>query len=336
MAKKWLVIDSHNHFFPEDVLKKLGTADGMDYVAMATGDLARIYQQGRSIENTLQVMDEAGVDISVLNQSTWSPLGLTICQALNDAYSRIARDYPERFISCAHVPLDGSPELLNELDRAVNELGLKVVSLVSSTTSITLDSEKLFPLWEKISILNMPVIIHPTTRTPLWGASSYMLNSAVAREYDVAKATVEVLNAVLTRFPDLRFLIPHHGGGVPFLKGRIMARFEPAGWKIPEEIKGTAKTPRVLKDLGLDKAYDEYFDKLYFDTAGASGWMPLTETTVKIIRTDRLCFGTDYPFEISEARDIKLFIGGIKQLKIPEAEIRNILGDNFRQFLRLS
>lgn len=336
MARNWLIIDAHNHYFPRDVMGKLGTADGMDYAAMAAGRVNRCYLWGMSIERTLQVMDEAGVDMTLINQSTWSPQGLEICQKLNYAYSKIERDYPKRFISCIQIPLDGSAGTLRELEHAQDELGLKVVSLVSSTTTMTLDSEQLFPLWEKISRLDMPVVLHPTTRTPLWGASSYMLNGGVAREYDCAKAAVEVLDVVLKKFPDLRFLMPHHGGGMPFLKGRIMARFEPADWKVPAEIKGVAKTPRQMKELGLDKAFDEYFDKLYFDTAGSGGWIPITEAIVKIVRTDRICFGTDYPFEIHHGKDIKLFIQGIKKLPIPDTEKRNILGENLKRFLRLS
>ncbi len=336
MAKKWLIIDAHNHYFPQDVLGKLGTADGMDYASMAKGRTNRCYEWGRSIERTIQVMDEAGVDMTLINQSTWSPLGLEACQKLNFAYARVQRGHPERFIACAQVPLDGNAETLREVDRAVGELGLKVMSLVTSTNTMTLDSEKLFPLWEKLSKQDIPVVLHPTTRTPLWGASSYMLNGGVAREYDCAKAAVEVLDVVLKNFPDLRFLMPHHGGGMPFLKGRITARFEPADWEVPGDIKGIAKTPRQMKELGLDKAFDEYFDKLYFDTAGSGGWMPITEAIVKIVRTDRICFGTDYPFEIHHGSDIKLFIEGIKKLPISDTEKRNILGDNLRQFLRPS
>jgi predicted TIM-barrel fold metal-dependent hydrolase len=333
MAKKWLVVDTHNHYFPKEVGNKIGVADGMDYAGMMTGQFNKPFQYGSSIERTLQVMDEAGVDMSILNQSTWSPLGLIFCQALNDSYAKVARDYPGRFIVCAHVPLDGSAETLSELDRAVSELGFKVVSLVSSTTTMTWDSEKLFPLWEKINRLGLPIIIHPTTRTPLWGASTFMLSAAVAREYDVAKAVIEALNVVLPRFPDLRFLIPHHGGGIPFLKGRIMARFEPAGWKVPQETKGISKTPREMKEIGLDKAFDAIFDKFYFDTAGSGGWLPETEATINIVRRDRICFGTDYPYEIHMGKDVKLFIDGIKQLKLSDEEKGNIFGDNTKRFL---
>jgi predicted TIM-barrel fold metal-dependent hydrolase len=333
LASKMIVIDSHNHYFPQEVVGMLGVADGMDYAGFTRGRTSQCFRWGVSIERTVQVMDEGGVDTSVLGNSIWSPLGLPLCKGLNNAYAKIERDFPGRFISCGHVPLDGSAETQAELDRIVTELGLKAVSLVSSLTTMTLDSEKLFPLWEKIVRLNLPAIIHPTIRSPLWGATSFMMNASISREYDIAKATGEILNVVINRFPKLKFLLPHHGGGVPFLKGRIMARFEPEGWKVPEELKGLAKTPREMKDTGLDTAFEEYFSKLYWDTAGAGGWMPATEAATKLVRTDRLCFGTDYPFEIHYGQDVKLFVEGIKKLKISDTEKRNILGENLKRFL---
>ena len=335
MAENWLVIDAHHHFFPEEATKRLGIADGMDYAASTTGKFARLYQQGKEIEHTVQVMDEAGVDMAVLNQSAWSPGGLAVCQAINNGYARVARDYPGRFIACAHIPLEAGQEALDELDRAVNELGCKGVSLVTSTSKVTLISKELFPLYQKISQLDIPIVIHPTIRVPLWGGTTYLVGSGVSREYDIAKATIEVMNNVLKEFPDLKFLMPHHGGGMPNIVGRVKARFEPEGWEVPEKIRGIAKTPREMEQLGLDKAFDELFGKLYFDTAGFGGWMPITKSATEVIRSDRLCFGTDYPYEIHEAEDIKAFIDNIKQLNIPETEKRNILGENIKTLFRL-
>jgi predicted TIM-barrel fold metal-dependent hydrolase len=59
--------------------------------------------------------------------------------------------------------------------------------------------------------------------------------------------------------------------------------------------------------------------------------MPITEAATKTIRTDRLCFGTDYPFEIHDTEDVKGFIENIKNMAIPEADKKNILGDNIKR-----
>jgi len=280
-------------------------------------------------------MDEAGVDMAVIHMASWNVLGLAVCKLMNDGCARAMREYPGRFIGCAHVPLESGQEVLGEVDRAIHELGLKGVCLVTSTAEITLDSTMLFPLYDKISKLNLPVVVHPTIRQSLWGGVKYGMSNHISREYDVTKATVEIMYGVLKEFPGLKFLMPHHGGGTPSLKGRMMAWFEPEGWKVPEDLKGQPKTPRELKELGLDKAFEDLFGKLYFDTAGFGGWMPITESATKVIKPDHLCFGTDYPFEIREAQDIKKFINHIDLLDISEQDKRDILGENVKRLFNL-
>ncbi|MFC1901976.1 amidohydrolase family protein [Chloroflexota bacterium] len=334
MAEKYLVIDVHNHYLPETVAKKLGMPVGKGNSASRYANQARRWMT--EIESRLQAMDESGVDMAVLEQSGSSSEGLEICGEINDGYAKIAHDYPGRFIPCVHVPLEAGQEVLNEVDRAVNELGFRCISLVTSTAATTLDSEELFPLYEKISCFGLPIFIHPSLRRPLWGGTKYKMSWHVSREYDILKATVEVMYGVLPNFPDLKFVMPHHGGGIPSLKGRLMAGFdEPEGMNVPESIKGLPKTPRELQQTGLDKAFEEKFDKLYFDTAGFGGWMPITEAAIKVIRTDRLCFGTDWPVEIHEAQDIKVFVNKIKQLDIAAEDKRNILGRNVKNLLKL-
>jgi predicted TIM-barrel fold metal-dependent hydrolase len=207
--------------------------------------------------------------------------------------------------------------------------------MITSTSKITLDSKELFPLYKKIGQLSIPIFVHPSVRQPIWGGEKYRMSTHVSREYDILKATVEVMYGVLKEFPNLKFIMPHHGGGIPNLKGRIMAWFEPENWKVPENLKGQSKTPRELKQLGLDKAFEELFGKLYFDVAGFGGWMPITESATKVIRADRLCFGTDYPFEIHEAQDVKAFVDNIKKLDIPESDKRLILGENIKNLFNI-
>jgi predicted TIM-barrel fold metal-dependent hydrolase len=65
------------------------------------------------------------------------------------------------------------------------------------------------------------------------------------------------------------------------------------------------------------------------------GWMPIAEAAIKTIRADRLCFGTDYPFEIHDARDVKEFAENIGHLDLSEQDKRNILGENIRRLFKL-
>jgi predicted TIM-barrel fold metal-dependent hydrolase len=81
-----------------------------------------------------------------------------------------------------------------------------------------------------------------------------------------------------------------------------------------------AKTPMELTELGYDKAFDSLFDRLYFDGAGSGGWPVITEMAFKTARSDRLVWGTDYPYETHEARDFKNYINSLDRIGITEEE----------------
>lgn len=327
MAEKWLVIDAHTHFLPDEAAAKAGMQ----------GDTSMPYRRIRDIEGILGIMEDAGVDMAVINQSSWSPKGLEMCKTLNDGYAKVGHRYPGKFILCGHIPLQGGQNVIDEIERCINELGFQGMSVVSSFPEVTIDSPELWPMYEIIYQLGVPIVLHPTVRFPLWGGGEkYELRSTVSRAYDIAKGVVEVMYGVLKDFPDLKFLMPHSGGGMPGLKARIRARFEPEGKDIPAEIKTLPKTPRELDELGLSKAFDDLFDRLYFDMAGSGmGWIPMIKASLLTIRADRLCFGTDYPFEVREAGDIKFFIDTIKQLDITENDKRSILGENIKNLFNI-
>jgi predicted TIM-barrel fold metal-dependent hydrolase len=79
----------------------------------------------------------------------------------------------------------------------------------------------------------------------------------------------------------------------------------------------------------------DLFGKMYFDTAGFMGWMPITQATLLTVKPQRMVFGTDYGLEMIEAQDIKAFIDNIKAMNIPEPDRRAILGDTARELFKI-
>jgi 6-methylsalicylate decarboxylase len=334
MPNKYFVVDVHNHYIPHEVVAKGGKADGND-IGKAAEKRPVAYKSIRDAEETLQIMDESGIDVTVLSIPQWSSLGLEASKVINNDYARIIKKYPKRFIGSINIPLQPEPEVIHELERAAKELGLTSVSLVSSTSKIAIGSKELAPLFEKIDRLKLPVVVHPTIRAPLWGGVEYMESYHISREYEIAKATVETLYGWLAKYPAMQFIMPHFGGGMPNLKGRLIAWHEPEGWDIPAGIKGGGKTPQEVAELGLDKDFEKIFGKLHFDMAGFAGWMPIVNSAVETIRSESLCFGTDYPLDFHNSADIKAYIENIKKLNVPEKDKRNMLGENARKIFKL-
>ncbi len=334
MAKKYLVVDAHNHHIPREAALKAGMAEGVNYGGrVQKPNLA--YQRVFDLEATLRHMEDCGIDVCVLGLSTWIAPGGEVCKTINNAYERLDRTYPGKFITLAHVPYhEGSPALA-ELDRAVNDLGLKGVAVLTSVAGVTLDSETLFPFYEKVSRLDIPLVVHPTVKQPLWGGVKYDMSSSVSREYEIAKSVVEVLCGVLPRFPNLKFLFAHYGGGIPALKGRIISWFSLKPGDIPEEYVEVPRTLKEVEDFGLIPTFNKYFDKIYFDMAGFGGYMPIARAALMSIKHTRLCFGTDYPFEFRRPEDYRAYLAAIKRLDISEEQKRAILGGNVLRLFKV-
>lgn len=333
MSDKWLVIDAHAEHMPPMALEKARELN-LDPLQFRASDIFLTMKKMGDIEFLLATMDEAGVDMTVIKQTVWSTKGLDMCRALNDGFADIGRKYPSRFILAGHIPLPAGPGVMDEIDRCFGELGLHFITLPTYSPDFTFDSPELMPIYEKLSELGIPVVFHPMiTQSDRWdGTGKYEIRSTVMREYEISKCLVEVMCGVLPEVPDLKVIFPHYGGGMPGLKARIRAFYQPEGWVVDDpEVNLNGKSPRELEETGLAKSFNDLFDKLYLDMAGhGAGDIPMMNAALATLRTDRMLFGTDYPFDVRVPQDVKQFIDNIKQLDIPDSDKKLILGESSR------
>ncbi len=325
-----MIIDVHNHYLPPEVFERLGGGQMTN---------AR-YNDGRSMEfvfyhklyeldTHLRDMDEGGIDMAVFGMAQWNLKGLEICRAVNDGMAKAVRAHPDRILACAQVPVvDGPDAAVSEVHRGIEDLGLHAVALLSSNLDISLSDERMFPIYEAVLKLGVPIVIHPSL-LPLGAESEYSIGRTLARAYDISKAGLRIMYEVHKRYPDLKFILPHFGGVLPFMKGRINGFFEPPpelGIQFPKEIAVLHKTPRERELLGIVEPFEAIFGKLYMDTAGHGGYLPPMHCAVETVRHDRILFGSDYPMEVHEGIDLKIFVESIKGLDLPRTEIEAILG----------
>ncbi len=337
MSKKDLVIDAEFHHIPIEAAQKVREMDHLSaegkklQAKLKDPRRLKTHQKMFDVEYCLQHMDECGVDMALAGHASWIGGGLEVCKAMNDGRAMVMREYPDRFIPLALVPYHEGQKAIDELDRAVTELGLKGVMVLTSQQGVTLDDEKLKPFFQKVNELNIPVAVHPTTKRPLWGGEKYFMSGSVSREYDIIKSFVEVLSGVLPEFPDLNFLFAHYGGGVPFLLGRIMSWYAPENMSLPKQ----TKTIREFEDFGLKPVFDNLFDRFYFTMSGTGGWMPAVKQALLVIKPQRLCFATDFPHEMDRPEDLKAYIKGIEELDIPAVDMSDMFGGNIKRLFKV-
>lgn len=324
------VMDMQHHFIPSEAIKYFGKTREHDFTT-GLRRFRKAYEIMVDIKVHLEFMDTAGIDVSILSTGAFTSNGYHFCKACNDGYSDVIRQYPKRFKGMIHVYPYDKDKNEDEVKRGVEELGLWGLALASSYGEMTIDSSLMDPLYEMALKYDMPVFVHPTVRINLWGGERYDLYTTVSREYDIAKSFVEMVYGVLPRFPELKVIMAHLGGGLPALKGRLLAWHQPKDFPIPEEDRGHGLSIYEAAELGLVDDFESRLKNVLFDSAGYGGWLPVMKSAFETLGSDHVCFGTDYPYELNKSKYTKMIIADISQLNIPNESKRKFFDGNLKK-----
>lgn len=323
------LVDVHHHYLPREVLAELRSQAGGASRLVTDRISITLHPLLGDVDAHLEAMDAAGVEVALLTYSGVSVLGRSVCAALNDGLASVSAEHPGRFLGAAHVdPDEGSA--VDELERCVGELGLRVLSLPCSSPERALDDPFLEPLWEAVEGMGLPVVLHPAMR-PVGASTDYGLERSCARPFDTTTAAVRLLSGVFPRHRGLRVLLPHCGGTAAFLRGRLQMFFGPPGEAIPS----MPRTVREQRRDGLDEVFSKLWSQLWFDTAGTGGWAPALAFTASVVGCDRLMWGSDFPLESHSAETLRELVSVADELPLGEAERDAIAGDNARAFFSL-
>lgn len=285
-------------------------------------------REATRIERFLQFMDDSGIDMAVLTSHAPS---LEMQVRWHDHCARIVKEHNRRFIGFASIsPLGGKPAL-DELERAVKALGMKGVTTYTQNDGHFLDSRKMWPFYEKVSKLNIPVNVHITAEPAGFEAlhAPYALYYVLARELDMCAACFRLcFGGVLQDFPNLKLIMNHFGGGI----SAVIDRFD--------AYTGYARRPGwpsfYFGQRLIDKPFREYFNKLYFNMAGRESGMAAVKCALTNISPRKLMFGTDWPLNYDyDPQGVRGYIEEIRKLDLPGEDIEAMLGGNAAKLLGL-
>jgi 6-methylsalicylate decarboxylase len=145
-----------------------------------------------------------------------------VARTCNEFQARMALEHPARFGSFALLPLPDVDGALEEITYALDILHLDGVGLFSSVNDRYLGDPLFDPVFDELNRRNAVIFIHPThceapAATNL-GAPPFVVEYV----FDTTRAIVNlVFTGTLKRFPDIRLIIAHGGGTVPFITQRI-------------------------------------------------------------------------------------------------------------------
>ncbi len=325
-------IDIHAHYFPESYLKLIaehGRRCGTTVTTDSSG--AMFIQVGLSLRTgpitsrfidhseRLAAMDRQGVTMHALSLTQpmvyWADddLGLKLCVAFNDAVSAAHRAHPERLIGFACLPFQNSRLALEELERVSRLSGIRGIYMATAVRDRELSDRSFFPVYERIADLGLPIFLHPMMVNNERLKQYYLINLC-GNPFETAIAACHLIfGGVMDAFPKLQVNLPHAGGALPILRGRMDRGFH---------IRGECKT--------IPRAPSEYLKRFTYDTISYSE--EILEDLIRLVGAERIMMGSDYCFDIAYEEPVKI----VTQMKSLSAEQRTqILWSNAARLLKL-
>lgn len=324
-----MIIDFHNHYYPDAYLRELERGDTTarlehDHDGRVLlhypGDYNVVVEGHRDLEERIRVMDASGIDVQAFSLTTPGvhveepDRGIMLARLVNDAFAAAADRHPDRFAPLAALPLQDPAAAVEELERAVG-MGHRGAQLFSNINGRSLDDEDYFPLFEKLAELNVPAFIHPTNPSPLGQLADYRLTALMGFQFDTTAAVARLVFAgVLERLPTLELVVGHLGGTLPFMAERIGRGYE----AYPECRERISRPPA------------EYFRRLYLDTVNFDP--AALRLGLEFAGADHIVFGSDYPHQVGY---VDRALDAVAGMPVSDEQRADILGGNARLLLKL-
>ncbi len=254
---------------------------------------------------TLEMMDRCEIAAAVLSLSApgtgfaTAEQAAVLARALNDEMADIAVRFP-RLGALATLPLPHQEAACEEAVRALDVLKLDGVCLLTGYGGRYLGAPEFDPLFELLNHRSAVVLVHPAVHPSVAHVSLGVPNFLLEYPFDTTRAAVNMIFAdVLDRFSDIRFILSHGGGTLPFLAWRIaeitMRQLSqpPAHERYLRDRHPTALTSRhevVTADMVKRLMRRFWYDVAL--TADAPGLGAL----VRFADPKRILFGSDWPY----------------------------------------
>lgn len=264
-------IDVHQHLLPPEFLAAL-ERHGLSAWAPAPW----------SSQGALALMDRHEIATGMLSLSTPGPhMGddaeaRLLAKQVNERLAELVKGRPDRFGMFASVPLPDIDGSLEAIRHAYDDLNTDGVILLASNEGKYLGDPAFEPVMAELDRRSAVVFVHPGH---LSGPSVPGLHpSLVDFLLDTTRAAVNLaLQGVPRRYPDLKIMLSHAGGFLPYAAYRVA--------NLANVVNQQVDPDELLKSLST----------FYFDTA-LSGSPTVLPSLMAFARPGHVLFGSDWPY----------------------------------------
>lgn len=280
-------IDIHAHHLPPPYVQALRDAElwliGGIPVPEWSAELALEFMDRHGIGMQLLSLSDPGVEFAGTD-------GAQLARGCNDHARGVIEAYPGRFGGFAVLPMTDVDEALAETGRALDELGLQGVGLLSNYRGLYLGDPVFSPLLAELDRRGTWVMVHPAAvaedRQPELPVPRFIAEYP----FDTTRTFISLLiNGAFQHHPRIRWHFAHGGGTLPMLRARLAAVAGAA-----KELGPALGMPAGGQVLGPDSA-DLALAGCFYDTALVAD-EPALLALQSMAGAGRLLFGSDWPF----------------------------------------
>ena len=325
-------VDIHAHYFPQsylDIIGEEGQPFNVEYRRTEQGfflqtptlHVGPLPSKFVDLKQRVASMDEQGVAVQAISltapMTSWGTADLSgkLARTWNDAASAAHTAYPTRLVGLLTLPMLYPDRALDELNRASKLPGIRGVYLGTNIENHDLSDPLFEPVFARIEEVGLPIFLHPIQTVGGKRMQSFYLGNLLGNPFDTAIAACHLIfGGVLDRHPKLQFNLPHGGGALPILIGRI-----DQGWRVRPEIMS----------LHLPQSPGAYLRRFTYDTIVHS--KAVMEFVIQEVGAERIMLGSDYCFDMGYDRPVQF----VEQIDLSSAQRRMILGGTAAQLLKL-
>lgn len=225
----------------------------------------------QSIEtNQLKLQQERGTDLTIFSpRASW--MGHHIgnehtskfwTEHQNELIKRVCDLYPNNFAPVAQLPQSPNTDpakSVPEIIRCVEQMGFIGINLNPDTTGghwqdAPLGDKSYYPIYEKMVELDIPAMIHVSfcCNDSFHTTGSHYLGA------DTTAFQQLIMSDVFKDFPELKIIIPHGGGAVPYHWGRFRGLMQDQGYETLDKsaLKNIYFDTCVYHQRGIDLLLD--------------------------------------------------------------------------------
>jgi len=312
--------DLHTHYYPSIYFDKIRELPSeFSFGQSPSGQTIITYRGARffgvtpamtDVSKRLEDMDRVGIDVEVVSLSTPNVFFADaqhqpeIARMVNDAYAELCAQHPARFRAFASIPMDDPDAALKELHRAINELKMNGVILLSNIGGKPLTSPEYRPFFAEANRMKLCILLHPMLPANTDPFREYVLGPIVGFMFDTTLAVARMCyDGMFKDFPDIRWIVGHLGGAVPYLMERM-----DNGYRDFIECR-----------VKIDELPSVYLKRLYYDTVNFNSHMLMMVRNM--IGADHMVMGSDYPHLLGS---IDRAVSSIESLGVAEEEKQRI------------